>query len=198
MEIVLATGNSHKIREIREIISSPRITLRSMLDYKRIPKVIENGATFDDNAMKKARAFARFFHLPAIADDSGLEVKALNGRPGVRSARFAGQGSTKDKLCKKVLRLLSKVPAGGRGARFVCSMALALPGGGGKVVRGFVHGKIGYAMKGQNGFGYDPIFIPRGYERTFAQVSPGLKNRLSHRARAIKKIKSVLKRLVLV
>lgn len=198
MKIVLATGNSDKIREIKRILNSKRLIIYSKHDFKRVPRVKEDGRTFEQNAIKKAKAFAKAFKLPAIADDSGLEVEALNGNPGIRSARFAGGNSTKEKLCRKVLRLMSGIPASGRGARFVCSVALALPGNKIYAVNGYVYGKIADRMKGENGFGYDPIFIPNGHNKTFAEMSPSMKDQLSHRARAVQKIKDVIKRLSLV
>ncbi len=170
------------------------MTILSMLDFKRTPLVKENGSTFKQNAVKKASAFSRFFSLPAMADDSGLEVKSLGGAPGVRSARFAGPGSTKKKLCAKVLKLMEGVPPSKRGARFVCSIAITLPGGKVKVVEGVVAGRITMEMRGRCGFGYDPIFIPKGYKKTFAQMKPQMKNRLSHRAKALNKVRQFLQR----
>jgi XTP/dITP diphosphohydrolase len=197
MKLILATRNKHKIREIKQILKSPRIAILSMLDFKSAPKVKEDGSTFKQNALKKASAFAEKFSLPAISDDSGLEIKSLKGAPGVRSARFAGPNSTKEKLCRKVLKLMKDVPASGRVARFVCSLAIVLPNGRTKVVEGIVSGRISREMKGANGFGYDPIFIPRGYKKTFAEMKPAMKNRLSHRGRALKKAKDVVKEFVL-
>lgn len=194
MKLVLATRNTDKIREIKDILRPLPLKVLSMLDFKSVPAVREDGETFARNAVKKAKVFCKVFSLPALADDSGLEVKALEGAPGVLSARFAGPNSTKEKLCKKVLKLLKGTPPSKRSARFVCDIAIAFPDGDIKVVGGRVEGRISSEMRGQNGFGYDPIFVPRGYKKTFAQMKPAVKNRLSHRARALKKAKNLLKR----
>ena len=193
MELILATRNKHKIKEIKDILKSLPVKIYSMLDFKTAPKIKEDGRTFRQNAVKKAKAFSRFFSLPAVADDSGLEVKALGGAPGVRSARFAGPGSIKRKLCAKVLKLMEGVPPSKRGARFVCIIAIALPGSKVKIVEGVVRGRIAMEMRGRYGFGYDPIFIPKGYRKTFAQMKPQMKNRLSHRAEALNKVKQFLR-----
>lgn len=187
MKLVLATKNKHKIKEIKNILGKSRIEILSMLDLPEAPDVKENKKTFRENAVKKAIAFAKAFSMPALADDSGLEIRYLKGQPGVRSARFAGPKATKEKLCKKVLRLMKDVPSGKRGARFVCNIAVALPEGKIRVVVGEVRGRIGLKMKGVSGFGYDPIFIPDGYNKTFAQMKPAAKDRLSHRGRALRK-----------
>ena len=196
MNIVLATANKHKIDEIKHMLSGTNVTVLSMLDRARVPKVREDGRTFKENAVKKAWAFTKRFGLTALADDSGLEVKALHGAPGVRSARFAGPHSTKGRLCAKILKLLKDVPASKRGARFVCDIAICLPSGRVRVVEGTVNGRIDFGMRGENGFGYDPIFVPTGYKKTFAQMVPSMKNKLSHRGRALKKAKRVIEKLV--
>jgi len=196
MKIVLATRNRHKIREIKQILRSLPVKVFSMLDFSYAPSVKEDKPTFRGNAVKKAARFSKYFGMPALADDSGLEVKALKGAPGVRSARFAGPNPTVEKLCAKVLRLLKGTPASGRAARFVCCIALVDPSGRTRVFEGEVRGKIGLEMKGSNGFGYDPIFVPRGHRKTFAEMKSSAKNRLSHRAKALKKLKTRLKNLV--
>ncbi len=195
MDIVLATTNRHKISEMKRILSGLDVRILSPLDLDGVPKVREDGRTFRENAAKKARAFSMRFGLTAIADDSGLEVKALRGAPGVRSARFAGPRSTKERLCAKVLRLLEGVPAAGRRARFVCCIAISTPSGGLFFAEGTVTGRIGCEMRGGAGFGYDPIFIPMGYKKTFAEMKPSMKDRLSHRGRALKKARPMIKKL---
>jgi XTP/dITP diphosphohydrolase len=196
MDIVLATTNKHKIEEIKHMLSGVNVDILSMLDLDRVPKVREDGRTFKENAVKKAKAFSRRYGLIALADDSGLEVKALHGAPGIRSARYAGPHSTKERLCAKVLRLLRNVPASKRGARFVCCIAISLPSSRVHVIEGSVNGRINFEMKGEKGFGYDPIFVPGGYKMTFAEMKPSLKNRLSHRGKALKKAKRVIEKLI--
>jgi len=197
MKLILATRNKHKIQEIKAILRSLSVKVLSMLDFEGVPRVKEDGNTFKSNAIKKAKAFSKKFSIPAVADDSGLEIKALRGAPGVRSARFAGPNSTKEKLCGKVLRLMKDVPPSKRNARFVCNIAASLPTGKVKVVEGTVNGRIAFEMRGSKGFGYDPIFIPKGYKKTFAEMKPSMKNRLSHRGRALKKARVVIKKLCL-
>jgi len=192
MKLILATRNKHKIKEIKQILKPLKIKVYSMNDFDAVPRVKEDKKTFQGNAVKKAKAFARKFSMPALADDSGLQIKALKGSPGVRSARFAGANPTKEKLCVKVLKLLKALPKSGRLARFVCVMAVVFPSGRTKIVEGEVKGGIGFKMSGRNGFGYDPIFIPNGRKKTFAQMNSKAKNRISHRGRALKKLKSFL------
>jgi len=196
MKLVLATKNKDKIREMKDILRAMPVKVLSMLDLGRVPDVKEDKRTFRDNAVKKAVAFSKRFSLTSVADDSGLHVDFLKGAPGVRSARFAGQNATKEMLCNKVLKLLKDVPSPKRTARFVCNVALALPEGKVRVLEGIVEGRIASEMRGKNGFGYDAIFVPRGHKRTFAQMKPTMKNRLSHRAKALKKLKAVLRKTV--
>jgi XTP/dITP diphosphohydrolase len=196
MKIVLATRNKDKVREMKEILRAMPVKVFSMLDLGRTPNVREDKRTFRENAAKKAAAFLKFFLLPSVADDSGLEVDVLQGAPGIRSARFAGRNATKEMLCNKVLKLLKGVPPSKRTARFVCNIALALPEGKVRVLEGIVEGRIASEMRGKNGFGYDAIFVPRGHKRTFAQMKPAMKNRLSHRARALKKLKALLRKMI--
>lgn len=185
MVIVLATGNKNKVSEIRHI-------LNQKIESFSYP-VKENGKTFEENAVKKASFAAKKTGQIAIADDSGLEVKCLNGKPGVRSARFAGPNPTSQKLCKKLLRVMANCKD--RRARFVCVIAIADPNGKIKTLQGICKGKIIDKMLGQNGFGYDPVFVPQGYKKTFAQMKPAMKNRLSHRGRALKKLRVSLKKI---
>jgi len=190
MKLVLATRNKHKIKEIKQILKIRNLKILSMLDFEKSPRVKEDKPTFKGNAIKKARAFSKYFSMPALADDSGLVIKALKGAPGVKSARFAGPNATKEKLCNKTLRLMKNIPKSKRNAKFVCCMALVFPSGKSKIVQGEVRGSIGYKIIGRNGFGYDQIFIPSNYKKTFGQMKSSLKNKLSHRARALKKLKT--------
>lgn len=180
-EILVATSNKHKLREIRHILKS-RVTGHGS-------RVKENGKTFEENAIKKAKSVAKKFGKIAIADDSGLMVNCLGGKPGVKSARFA-YPPTSYNLCQKLLRVMRRRK--NRSARFVCVIAIAYPSGKVRTVKGVCCGKISHEMRGKHGFGYDPIFVPNGYRKTFAEMSPAMKNRISHRARALRKLKLLL------
>lgn len=191
--IIIATKNKGKVREIKHLLKSLKINVLSLLDLPKTHDIKESGRTFKTNAVKKASTIAKKFRSIVIADDSGLEVNALNGKPGVRSARYAGPNPTTKKLCNKLLKSMRRKKD--RNARFVCDIAIVIPGRAVKVVEGICRGKIGDRMVGQQGFGYDPVFIPGGFKKTFAQMSLTLKNRISHRAIALKKAKAYLARV---
>lgn len=195
--IILATRNPHKLREVREILREAGYEgdVRGLDEYPDAPEVEETGATFADNAAAKAVAVARHTGLIAIADDSGLEVDALGGQPGVRSNRFAGPGADDGARIAKLLGMMRDLPANKRAARFRCAAAIATPAGEVAIVEGVVEGKIAQAPRGEGGFGYDPVLIPRGYRRTMAQLSPAEKNRVSHRARAFRAAAALLARI---
>ncbi len=190
-KLLVATSNKHKLKEIRRILGFP-------ISNFQIP-VKEDGKTFEANAIKKAKAVAKKTGKTTIADDSGLMVDCLNGKPGVRSARFAFP-STKENLCGKLLRVMrnAKPLDSARGkcvtrrAKFVCVMAIVYPSGKTKTVKGVCPGRIIHEMRGRHGFGYDPVFVPRGYKKTFAEMKPSTKNRISHRAQALRKLKSIV------
>ena len=190
MNIVLATRNKKKIEEIKRITADLPITILSLDNYPDCPETVEDKDTFEGNAIKKAVEVCQCTGLPALADDSGLEVDVLGGAPGVYSARYAGSsGSGTDvRNYEKLLAELKNVPDEKRGAQFVCCMALAFPDGTEKSFFGYAKGCIGYEPKGQTGFGYDPVFIPEGHKRTFAEMSGEEKDRLSHRGKAIEKL----------
>ena len=152
-------------------------------------RVREDGKTFEANAIKKVKTIKLRPDQIAIADDSGLMVNCLKGKPGVRSARFADP-PTPDNLCRKLLKTMGNCSA--RGAKFVCAIAIAYPNGKIRVVKGVCNGRIVSEMRGQHGFGYDPVFKPCGYKKTFAQMSAAFKNRISHRARALRKLKQII------
>lgn len=198
-KIVLATRNRGKIEEIKTILQDSSlkgaIEITSLLDYPDIPEIIEDGKTFAENARKKAVAVARYAGLTAVADDSGLEVEALDGAPGVWSARFAGKGATDAGNIRKLLGLLKGVPDEKRGARFVCVIALATPEGQVSLVEGECRGMITNDARGTSGFGYDPVFLVPFYGKTFAELGAGVKNKISHRAIALGKLCSLLKSL---
>lgn len=184
MKILVATANKHKLREIQHILKS-RVAGRES-------RVKETGKTFEENATKKAKAVAMKFSQIAIADDSGLMVNCLGGKPGVKSARFASP-PTSANLCRKLLKKMRQATGDRRQATFVCAIAIAYPSGKVKVVKGICRGKIIHEMRGRHGFGYDPIFVPDGYRKTFAEMKPSMKNRISHRAQALRKLKAILK-----
>ncbi|HEX9021466.1 MAG TPA: XTP/dITP diphosphatase [Nitrospirota bacterium] len=190
MEIVLATRNKKKIEEIKRITAGLPVTVLSLGDFPNCPEVVEDRETFEGNAVKKAVEVCRCAGKPALADDSGLEVEALGGAPGVYSARYAGGagGGNDVRNYEKLLSELQNVPDEKRGARFVCCMALAYPDGSVKTFFGYAEGCISREPKGTTGFGYDPVFIPRGYKRTFAEMPGEEKDCLSHRGKALEKI----------
>lgn len=180
IEILVATTNKHKLREIRHILKGFRIKGQGS-------RVVEDGKTFEGNAIKKAKAAAKKYGEIAIADDSGLMVDCLGGKPGVKSARFATP-PTPQNLCQKLLRVM-RLRCAKRNAKFVCVIAIAYPSGKVRTVKGVCPGRIIHEMRGTRGFGYDPVFVPRGYQKTFAEMPPAMKNRISHRARALRKLK---------
>jgi XTP/dITP diphosphohydrolase len=191
-EVVIATRNPGKLREIKAILSSLPLKFLSLEDFPDLPEVVEDGATFAENAGKKARTIADFTGRPAIADDSGLAVDALQGRPGVFSSRYAGENATDGDRCQKLLEEMASIPEGKRQARFVCAMAVARPEGRMEVVEGECSGWITLTPRGKHGFGYDPIFFVPQFGKTMAELEPEEKNRVSHRARALEKLKGIL------
>lgn len=192
-ELVLATRNEGKVREFREIMKELPFKILSLRDFPDFPEINEDGSTFEENALKKARALSSFTNDIAIADDSGLSVDALNGSPGVFSARYAGVGATDTENNLKLLDALKEIPLKDRGASFKCAVAVVAPDGFEEVVIGECRGRIGFEMRGEEGFGYDPLFIPDGFDKTFAELGIETKNKISHRYKAIAAIKPVLK-----
>lgn len=190
-DLVLATRNKGKIAEVQRLISlhAPQITLRSVSEFN-LDDVEETGTTFEENALLKAETIARQTGLPALADDSGIAIDALDGAPGVYSARWSGVHGDDAANVAKVLLELSDVPDEDRGAQFVCVIALAHPDGRSIVVRGEVEGVVRRNPIGNHGFGYDPIFQPDGYAITTAQMDPETKDAISHRGKALREIAS--------
>lgn len=188
--LVIATKNKGKVCEIKHLLKPLKLKVLSLQDIKGIKDIKENGKTFKANAIKKASTVSKRLKTLVIADDSGLEVEALNGRPGIRSARFAGPNPTTQKLCTKLLRLMRGKK--NRKARFACNIAIVTSKGRVKVVEGVCRGRIIDRMLGTQGFGYDPVFMPEGYSKTFAQMKLSMKNRISHRGKALKKAKAYL------
>lgn len=187
MTIVLATRNRKKVEEISRIFSGADISFLTLDSFPECPDVKEDGQTFSENAVKKAVAVARRTGYPAVADDSGLEVDALGGAPGVFSARFAGEQATDQQNVNKLLSEMKKVELSNRKARFVCCIAFSFPDGTYHTFTGSVEGVIGKEQKGSNGFGYDPVFYPEGHDKTFAEMTDAQKDVLSHRGRALGK-----------
>lgn len=195
--VVVATGNQHKLGEIRAILTGLDVALVSMRELG-VPEPVEDGDTFEANALIKARACAAATGLPALADDSGLEVDALDGAPGVYSARYAGMPGDDGANNRKLLAALADVPAERRTGRFVCAAAVALPDGREHVVRGTMEGRLVTASRGAAGFGYDPLFVSdaAGDGRTNGELSPEEKDAISHRGAAFRALRAHVERLL--
>jgi XTP/dITP diphosphohydrolase len=195
-KIVLATRNPAKLAELRRILAAAGVNaaVTDLDDVPGMPGVAETGRTFAENALLKARAVAAFTGLPAVADDSGLCVDVLNGMPGVLSARWSGSHGDDGANLRLLLGQLADVPAGERGAQFVCVAALVLPAGGEHLAEGTVRGRLARSPRGSNGFGYDPIFLPDGFEVTTAQMSAEDKDQISHRGKALRALAPVIAR----
>lgn len=193
MEIVLATRNKKKLEELKRITVGLPITILSLTDFPGCPEVVEDLDSFEGNARKKANGVCRYTGKPSLADDSGLEVDALDGAPGVFSARYAGDAGNDAKNNAKLLAELSQVPDEKRGAQFVCCIALAFPDGRIKTFHGTVRGRIARELRGQDGFGYDPLFLPEGQIQTFAELSGAEKDALSHRGKALRVLAEFLR-----
>jgi len=186
-ELLVATRNVGKIRELTELLGGVPLRLRHLSEFPDAPEVEETGDTFAENARLKAVRYGEHARLLTLADDSGLEVAALNGAPGVRSARYAGESATDAERIELLLRELSRTNLSDRRARFVCAAALYDPlCGETEIFTGDCAGRIAEASRGTGGFGYDPVFIPDGYEQTFAELPSDVKQRISHRARALR------------
>ena len=192
MRIIFATGNAHKMREIREILAGDDTEILSMKEAGIEADIVEDGRTFAENAMIKAKGIAKLIKdndTIVIADDSGLVIDALNGEPGVYSARYMGEDTSYRIKNKNLIDRLEGVPEGKRSARFVCAMAACFPDGTSKVVEGKIEGRIGYEERGENGFGYDPIFYLPDKDVSTAELSPEDKNAISHRGNALRLMK---------
>jgi XTP/dITP diphosphohydrolase len=194
MKIVLATRNAGKIAELRRILSGFDIV--GLEEFPSIGEVAETGVTFEENALLKAHAVAQGSGLPAVADDSGLCVDVLGGMPGVFSARWSGRHGDDQANLDLLLAQLSDVPADRLTAHFACAAALALPSGESRVVEGALPGRLVTTPRGSNGFGYDPIFVPDGHDRTTAEMPPEEKDAISHRGRAFRALAPIVRDLV--
>ena len=193
MKLVLATRNPHKVLEIRELLSGLDVEVLSCGDFPDVPEVVEDGETLAENASKKARVVADATGLPALADDTGLEVEALGGEPGVFSARYAGPDATYDDNNRRLLSELDGIPHRDRRACFRCVVALAVPGGDVQLVEGRTCGTIIAEPRGAAGFGYDPVFLADGSERTYAEMATGEKHAVSHRGKAMVAARELVK-----
>lgn len=196
MKLLVATHNPGKVRELRELLADLPVEVTFPPEIGLELEVDETGATFAENAALKALAFARASGLVALADDSGLEVDALGGAPGVHSARYAGPGASDADRYRKLLAALAGVPPGQRSARFRCVVAVATPAGDVELAEGVCEGEIASEPLGQHGFGYDPVFQVAGVGRRMAELPPDLKNQLSHRGRAFRAARPILESLV--
>ena len=190
--LYLATGNAHKLREFQQMFAGAGLawTVAGAAELDGMPPVDENAGTFSGNALLKARALKKLAPKDAwvLADDSGLEVTALGGAPGVHSARYAGAGAKDSANTEKLLRALEIIPDGSRSARFVCVLALLGLDGKEKFFEGECRGRIGRELAGGGGFGYDPVFFPDGFDKTFAELGDDVKNKISHRGQALRKL----------
>ena len=192
--LVIATRNRGKVAEIAALLEKHPATIKNLDDFGPIPEVVEDGDSFEENAYKKASVTARMLGLPALADDSGLVVKALGGAPGVRSARYAGSGASDRRRCRKLLEEMAGVED--RRARFECVISIAVPTGQALTYEGRCDGLIATAPSGDNGFGYDPVFFYPPKEKTFAQLTRDEKNRVSHRGRALAEIEQEFEKIL--
>lgn len=193
IDLLVATRNAHKTEEIQRILG-PQFNVTDLAAHPEIPHIAESGTTFQENAILKAVAVSKRMPGFVIADDSGLEVEALGGAPGIHSARYAGMNATDQEKTDKLLEELTRVGAtkNARRARFRCVLALAYKGNVLGAFEGIIKGQIADRPRGSHGFGYDPIFMPEGFQQTFGELAPAEKNQLSHRARALEKLRTFL------
>jgi len=196
MRIIFATGNAGKMREIRMILADLRLEILSMKEAGLSADIEENGMTFEENALIKAKGIAALCQDIVLADDSGLEIDALNKEPGVYSARYMGENTSYHIKNKNLIDRLEGVPEEQRTARFVCAIAAVLPDGRVLETKAAMEGRIGYEERGENGFGYDPIFMLPEYGKSTAELSPEEKNQLSHRGKALRFMKEKLKEVL--
>lgn len=186
--IVIATNNDHKVREFESLFQNPNLCFKSLKDMRYTKEIIENGTTFEENAIIKATQVAKDLHLPVISDDSGLEVEALNNAPGIYSARYAGGHDDKENNALLIRNMKGKI---NRNARYVCALCLCQENGEYKTVVESCRGKIIDEPRGENGFGYDPYFYVEEFKKTFAEISLEQKNTISHRAKAMRKLEEI-------
>ena len=194
-DLLVATTNPGKLAEVQAFLRELPLRIVSLKSIVDPPRVIEDGRTYEENALKKARTLAQFCGLPTLADDSGLEVDALNGAPGIYSARYAGEEGDDDRNNQKLLHELRNIPAANRTARFVCALALCVPGANGVsewTARESCEGRIAFGLSGSAGFGYDPLFFYPPLGKTFGQIDREEKARVSHRGKALQRLAETL------
>jgi len=194
-QIVIASKNPGKIKEIKNFLHGLEIDCYSLADFTDIPPIIEDGRTFEDNALKKAKIVFDHIKITTVADDSGLEVPYLHNQPGVHSSRYAGENATDLQNCEKLLDELKGIDIDQRSARFRCIMILHNSLYNNMIFEGKCRGYVIEEMKGENGFGYDPLFVPEGYNKTFAELDLVTKNKISHRGKALTCLRTFLERL---
>jgi XTP/dITP diphosphohydrolase len=190
--VIVATRNKGKIREIRQALKGLGLRIYALSDFPDVPEIEEDGKSFTENALKKARFYSKYFGKLTIADDSGLEVDCLKGLPGIYSARYAKEGASSQENNQKLLREMQGLPISKRGARFKCVIAVVSGDGKEAIAEGSCKGSIGFKEKGKKGFGYDPLFILSNYGKTMAELSLEEKNRISHRGKALRKIRRII------
>lgn len=190
---MVATRNRGKVREIREALKGLGLRIHALSDFGEGSEIKEDGQSFTENALKKARFYSKVFGKLTLADDSGLEVECLKGMPGIYSARYAGEKASNRENNQKLLRAMEGIPLSKRGARFKCVMALVSPDGKEAITEGTCKGRIGMREMGKRGFGYDPLFILPKYGKTMAQLSLKEKNRISHRGKALRRLRKAIR-----
>jgi XTP/dITP diphosphohydrolase len=192
LEIIIATKNLSKVKEIKDIIDNSNIKILTKKDFLQLPKIDEDGKTFQENALKKAGKISEYTGKVCLADDSGLEIDYLEGKPGIYSSRW---GNNDEERINKVLNLLENVPENKRNAKFVCVLVLAFPDGRKYMVKEECPGKISFIPRGKYGFGYDPIFLIPEYNQTFAELGDKIKNQISHRGKALRRMIKIINEL---
>ena len=193
LEILIATNNLGKVKEIKDILDIPEIKILTMKDFPHIPKIEEDGKTYQENAFKKASKISEYTGKICLADDSGLEIDYLKEKPGIYSSRW---GNSDEERINKVLKLLENVPKNKRSAKFVCVAVLVFPDGKIYMVKEECKGSITFNPKGEHGFGYDPIFLVPEYDKTFAELGDKIKNQISHRGKAMRRTINIINELV--
>lgn len=193
LEIIIATKNLSKVKEIKDILDNSNIKILTKKDFPQLPKIDEDGKTFQENALKKACKISEYTGKVCLADDSGLEIDYLEGKPGIYSSRW---GNNDEERINKVLNLLENVPENKRKAKFVCVLVLAFPDGRKYMVKEECPGKISFIPRGKYGFGYDPIFLIPEYNQTFAELGDKIKNQISHRGKALRRMIKIINELV--
>lgn len=193
LEILIATNNFGKVKEIKDILDSPEIKILTIKDFPSLPKIEEDGKTYQENAFKKARKTSEYTGKICLADDSGLEIDYLKGKPGIYSSRW---GNSDEERINKVLKFIENVPKNKRNAKFVCAVVLVFPNGKIYMVKEECKGIITFNPKGEHGFGYDPIFLVPEYDKTFAELGDKIKNQISHRGKAMRRMIDIINKIV--